>query len=138
MTDVYSKSKRSEIMARVKNRKTAPEEQVAALLRKLKVRYRRNVRSLSGEPDFVVRSAQTAVFVHGCFWHNHSGCNRAKLPNTNKHFWKQKIEGNRRRDAGIVRRLRSEGWHVLTIWQCALRKPERVLKRLKRALCDGR
>jgi len=138
MTDVYSKSKRSQIMARVKNRKTAPEEQVAALLRKLKVRYRRNVRSLSGEPDFVVGSAQTVVFVHGCFWHNHSACNRAKLPNTNKHFWKQKIEGNRRRDARIVRRLRSDGWHVLTIWQCALRKPDRVLKRLKRALCDGR
>lgn len=137
MADVYTKAKRSEIMARVKNRRTNPEEQVAALLRKLKVRYRRNVRSLTGEPDFVIHSAQTVVFVHGCFWHNHSGCKRAKLPSTNRGFWKKKIEGNRRRDARTARKLRKWGWHVLTIWQCSLRNPERVFKRLNRAICGG-
>ena len=134
MTDVYSKSKRSEIMARVKNRKTNPEDQVARLLRRLKVRYQRNVRSLAGEPDLVIRSARTVIFVHGCFWHNHGGCKRAKLPATNRAFWKRKITGNKKRDARIARQLRKEGWHVLTIWQCALRDPERVVKRLRRTL----
>jgi DNA mismatch endonuclease (patch repair protein) len=134
MADVYTKAKRSEIMARVKNRKTNPEEQVARILRNLKVRYRRNVRLLTGEPDFVIRSAGTVVFVHGCFWHNHGGCKRAKLPVTNRVFWKRKITGNKRRDARIARQLRKAGWHVLTIWQCALREPEQVGIRLRRAL----
>jgi len=138
MVDVYCKAKRSDIMSQVKSRRTNPEEQVAALLRKLKLRYRRNVKSLPGEPDFVVGSAHTVLFVHGCFWHNHTGCNRAKLPTTNKVFWKRKITGNKKRDARIARQLRKDGWHVLTIWQCALRNPERVLRRLERALCPSR
>jgi len=135
MADVYSKAKRSEIMAKVKSRRTAPEEKVAAILRKLGVRCRRNVRSLPGEPDFAVRSKKVAVFVHGCFWHGHHGCGRAKLPATNRDFWSRKISGNARRDQKVARQLRKTGWHVLTIWQCRLRKPERVMRRLRRALC---
>ena len=136
MVDIYSKSKRSEIMSHVRNRKTSAENKVAHLLQVLKVKYRRNVRSLPGEPDFLVTSAKTVVFVHGCFWHKHSNCNRAKLPKSNRSFWKRKIEGNRKRDERIARLLRKEGWHVITVWQCALRNPERVLRRLRRMIVD--
>ena len=136
MVDIYSKSKRSEIMSHVRNRKTSAENKVAHLLQELKVKYRRNVRSLPGEPDFLVTSAKTVVFVHGCFWHKHSNCNRAKLPKSNRSFWKRKIEGNRKRDERIARLLRKEGWHVITVWQCALRNPERVLRRLRRMIVD--
>lgn len=136
VVDIYSKSKRSEIMSRIKNRKTDPEEKVAGLLRRLHIRYKRNVKSLSGQPDFVVSSAETVIFVHGCFWHNHPNCHRAKLPKTNRKFWKRKIEGNRKRDDRIARLLRKEGWHVMTVWQCALRNPERVLRRLRRMLVE--
>lgn len=131
MADIYSKSKRSEIMSHVRNRRTLPEDMVARLLRQLRIRYKQNVRTLPGEPDFVVSSARTVIFVHGCFWHNHSKCSRAKLPKTNRGFWRRKIEQNRRRDARIARLLRKEGWHVMTIWQCTLRNGERVLRRLK-------
>ncbi|MBN2136284.1 MAG: DNA mismatch endonuclease Vsr [Sedimentisphaerales bacterium] len=124
-------------MARVKNRRTKPEECVAAMLRRLGVRYRRNVRSMIGEPDFVIGALRTVVFVHGCFWHNHPGCKRAKLPATNREFWKKKIMGNRKRDARIARRLRKEGWHVITIWQCRLAKVEQVRRRLSRLLGGG-
>ncbi|MHC4574088.1 MAG: very short patch repair endonuclease [Planctomycetota bacterium] len=134
MADIYTKEKRSEIMSRVKNRRTAPEDEVARLLRRLGVRYRRNVKSLAGMPDFVFSSASAVIFVHGCFWHNHSNCNRAKLPKTNKPFWKRKIESNKRRDRRIARSLRQQGWHVFTIWQCSLRQPEKVLRRLKTVL----
>ena len=136
MVDIYSKSKRSEIMSNVRNRKTSAENKVAHLLQELKVKYQRNVRSLPGEPDFLVTSAKTVVFVHGCFWHNHSNCNRAKLPKSNRSFWKRKIEGNRKRDERIARLLRKEGWHVITVWQCALRNPEHVLRRLRRMVVD--
>jgi DNA mismatch endonuclease (patch repair protein) len=134
MTDVYSKSKRSEIMSHVRNRRTSPENEVAILLRKLRLRFIRNDRSLVGEPDFVIREARTVVFVHGCFWHNHTNCSRAKLPKTNGAFWKRKIEENRKRDIRIARALRKDGWRVITVWQCKLRKADRVLRRLARVL----
>jgi len=134
MTDVYSKSKRSEIMSRVKSRGTGPEGTVAALLRKLGMSYRRNSESMPGHPDFVMKHVKAVIFVHGCFWHNHPGCRRAKLPKTNAGFWKRKIRGNRLRDIRTTRLLRSRGWRVITVWQCHLRRPEAVLKRLTRLL----
>ncbi|MFH1371930.1 MAG: very short patch repair endonuclease [Planctomycetota bacterium] len=136
MTDVYTKSKRSEIMARIKGNKTSPEKAVASMLRKLKVNFRRNVKFLPGQPDFVIPLTKTVIFVNGCFWHNHANCKRAKLPSTNRVFWKKKILGNKRRDNRINRLLRKMGWHVLRIWQCKLRQPERVLKRLKRFIAN--
>jgi len=136
MADVYNKSKRSEIMSHVRSRNTSAENEVAGLLRKLKVRVKRNVSSMPGRPDFVVSSAKTVIFVHGCFWHNHRNCKRATLPKTNRKFWKRKIEGNRRRDANVARLLRKEGWHVVTVWQCTLRSKDRVRNRLRRILGD--
>lgn len=137
MADVYSKAKRSEIMSRIKGARTGPEHQVAGLLRKVRVRYRRHVKSLRGQPDFVVPSAKTVIFVHGCFWHGHGNCKRASLPSTNRPFWRKKISGNAKRDARISRYLRRQGWHVITVWQCKLRKPERVMRRLARMLRSG-
>ena len=52
MADIYDKAKRSQIMSQVKHARTALEEKVAGLLRKLGIKYRRNVKSLPGQPDF--------------------------------------------------------------------------------------
>ena len=134
MADVYTKSKRSEIMSRVRNNRTSPEEAVAELLRELGVKYRRNDRSLPGQPDFSVRSHRTAIFVNGCFWHGHANCARAKLPQTNVVFWVNKIETNKRRDRRVRRQLRQRGWRTITIWQCRLRNPDRVFGRLAKSL----
>jgi len=134
MADIYAKAKRSEIMSCVKHTRTAPEEKVAGLLRKLKIKYRRNVKTLPGQPDFVIKSAKTVIFVHGCFWHGHPNCKLARRPKTNKRFWKQKAIDNRRRDRRKERLLRKQGWRVMTIWQCRLRYPERVIGRLQRLL----
>jgi DNA mismatch endonuclease (patch repair protein) len=134
MADIYDKAKRSEIMSCVKHARTAPEEKVASLLKKLKIKYRRNVKSLPGQPDFVIKFAETVIFVHGCFWHAHQNCKLARRPKTNKAFWLKKAVDNRRRDLRVNRSLRKQGWHVITIWQCRLRKTDQVLKRLKRML----
>ena len=134
MTDIYDKAKRSEIMSRVKHARTAPEEKVGGLLRRLGIRYRRNVKSLPGQPDFVLKSAKSVVFVHGCFWHAHQGCNLGRRPKTNREFWEKKAIDNRRRDRRKSRELRKEGWHVVTVWQCQLRKPEQVARRLNRMI----
>ncbi len=134
MTDLYTKSKRSEIMARIKDRNTSPEITISRMLRKIKVRYRRNVKSIIGRPDFVIYQAKTVIFVHGCFWHHHANCKRAKLPTTNRAFWKRKILGNKRRDNRIARLLRKQGWRVIIVWQCSLRNENRVFQRLCRLL----
>lgn len=137
MVDIYSKSKRSEIMSCVRNRRTAPEDEVAALLKGMGVKYRRNVKTISGQPDFVVRSKSTVIFVNGCFWHGHPNCNRAKLPDSNRAFWEKKITANKTRDRRIAHKLRKEGWRVINVWQCHLRKYEQVRKRLTRLFCSG-
>jgi DNA mismatch endonuclease (patch repair protein) len=134
VADVYSKEKRSEIMSRVRNKRTSAEEEVSLMLRNLGVRFRRNVKSLPGEPDLVVFSAKAVIFVHGCFWHNHSGCKRAKLPKSNQAFWIRKIESNRKRDQRVARQLRNEGWRVINVWQCRLRDKEKVMRFLNRML----
>ena len=134
MADIYDKVKRSEIMSCVKHTRTTPEEKVAKLLRTLGIKYSRNVKSLPGQPDFVIKSKSTVIFVHGCFWHTHPNCRLARRPKTNKKFWFKKAVDNRRRDLRKNRLLRKHGWHVITIWQCRLRIPDRVLKRLQTAL----
>ena len=134
MADIYDKVKRSEIMSSVKHARTAPEEKVASLLKKLKIRYRCNVKTLPGRPDFVIKTSKTVIFVHGCFWHAHQNCKLARRPKTNKAFWLKKAVDNRRRDLRVNRSLRKQGWHIITIWQCRLRKTDQVLKRLKRML----
>jgi len=104
------------------------------LLRDLGVKYRRNDRTLPGQPDFSVKSAKLAIFVNGCFWHGHLKCPRAKLPGTNVSFWESKIGLNKRRDRNTAKKLRRMGWHVMTIWQCRLRRFERVKARLEKKL----
>lgn len=138
VVDVYSKSKRSEIMSHVKNKRTSAEETVAELLRQLGAKYRRNVAVLPGRPDFAVKSVGTVIFVNGCFWHGHVNCRRASLPDTNVDFWKSKIATNKKRDRRAAQKLRQGGWKVVTIWQCSLREPERVKNRLGRILSTNR
>lgn len=135
MADIYDKAKRSEIMSCVKHARTAPEEKIAKLLRTLGIKYSRNVKSLPGQPDFVIKSKSTVIFVHGCFWHAHPNCRLARRPKTNKKFWFKKAVDNRRRDLRKNRLLRKDGWHIVTIWQCWLRRPDHVSNRLKRILC---
>ena len=71
-------------------------------------------------PDFVFRPARLAVFVDGCFWH---GCpQHGTQPKGNAAFWKVKFARNQARDRRVNRALRRAGWHVLRIWEHALRR----------------
>ena len=94
----------------------------------------RNVRALRRQADFSIASRGTIAFVNGCFWYGHHHYARARLPETNAAFWMRKIETNVRRDRRAARELRQQGWRVITIWQCRLRKPERVRARLVKGL----
>lgn len=109
---------RSDLMRRVRQRKTEAEDQVAGALRALGIFYRRNVRSLPGTPDFANKSHHWAVFVNGCFWHHHAGCARATIPTRNRAFWMEKFSANRRRDEAKSRALVGTGFRVVVVWEC--------------------
>ena len=90
------------------------------------LRYRKNVKRLSGTPDIVLQKYKTAIFVNGCFWHGHKGCKYSRLPSTNVTYWESKIKTNIERDERKILELEKLGYKVLTIWQCQLRASVRA------------
>ena len=131
MPDIYSKSKRSEIMGRISGRETKPEIFVRKFLFAHGFRYRKNVKDLPGKPDIVLPKYKTVIFVHGCFWHHHENCKYSKLPETNKEFWEKKIFDNVDRDKKNKKILEDLGWKVLLIWQCEIRNNDSRIAKLE-------
>jgi DNA mismatch endonuclease Vsr len=125
-----SSPQKSALMGRIRQVDTLPERQVAACLRAFGVGYRKNVRSLPGSPDFAKKKREWAVFVHGCFWHQHTGCRRATAPKWNRAFWSEKFKRNRLRDAAAIRALRSSGFKVAVIWECQLPEARQKLRKI--------
>lgn len=134
MADVFSREQRSAIMRGVGRRNTAPEVLVRRMLHKAGYRFRLERTDLPGKPDIVLPKYRSAIFVHGCFWHGHEGCRRAGLPITNHDFWKNKIEGNKRRDEAAIKALAELGWSSLVVWQCETRDKEALWERLSQFL----
>lgn len=117
--DTVSPKRRSEIMARIRDRDTAPERTVRSFLHHAGLRFRLHRRGLPGRPDLVFSSRRVCVFVHGCFWHGCPSCidgRRAVKSNTG--YWSGKVAGNKERDARHAATLEAAGWQVLTIWEC--------------------
>lgn len=118
MADVVDKATRSRMMAGIKAKDTAPELVVRRFLHSHGFRYRLHVTVLPGKPDIVLPKYRTAIFVHGCFWHQHPGCKDAVMPKSNVKFWKDKLDGNTRRDAHKISELERLGWQCLVVWEC--------------------
>ena len=116
-------------MKLVKTKSTKPEIETSRVLRKLRVRFRRNVRSLPGTPDFVLPDHNVAVFVHGCFWHGCPRCFRGTKRNAA--WWREKVTRNRQRDHRKARQLRSLGYRVIQLWEHD--PAERVARRISTA-----
>ncbi|WP_218968492.1 very short patch repair endonuclease [Massilia psychrophila] len=107
-------------MRAIRSKNTVPELLIRKLLFSLGFRFRLHVKSLPGTPDIVLPKYRTAIFVHGCFWHGHD-CHLFTLPQTRRDFWQAKIDANRQRDLRSEDMLISAGWHVLSVWECALK-----------------
>jgi DNA mismatch endonuclease (patch repair protein) len=125
MADVHSKETRSYNMSRIRSSNTKPEELVRKYLFSRGLRYRKNDKRYPGKPDMIFPKYRTAVFVNGCFWHKHIGCRWFVLPKSNTEFWETKLENNRQRDERNIARLRADGWNVIVVWECELKKPVR-------------
>ena len=121
MSDNHSPEIRSFNMSQIKSKNTRPEELVRKYLFNHGFRYRKNVKSLPGCPDIVLPKYKTVVFVNGCFWHMHN-CSRFKYPTSNTDYWLPKLRKNVERDAKNRERLIEDGWNVITVWECELKR----------------
>jgi len=131
MTDVLTPEQRKLNMSRILNKDTRPEVIVRSLIYRMGYRYRLNVKKLPGKPDIVLSSHKKIIFVHGCFWHMHK-CKYGRVkPQTNAEFWQNKRNGNVKRDRKTLSLLKKDGWKVLIIWECWLKNPKTLIKRIE-------
>src|SRR5688572_26046620 len=119
MVDTLSPSERSIRMSLIRSRDTKPELLVRKAIWAAGLRYRLHGERLPGKPDLVFSGLKAVVFVHGCYWHGHS-CQKGRVPGQNSRFWRDKFLANKERDRRNARRLRCQGWSVLTVWECSL------------------
>lgn len=121
---------RSRIMRAVKGRDTGPEMFVRRLAFNMGHRYRLHRADLPGRPDLVFAGRRKVIFVHGCFWHGHDCPRGARQPKQNAAYWSAKINGNRDRDAKNLAALNRLGWETLIIWECEIKEPVAVKRRI--------
>jgi len=122
MSDVHSPEIRSFNMSRIKSKNTKPEILVRKFLFSRGFRYRLHSLNLPGKPDIVLPMYKTVLFVNGCFWHGHEGCKYFVVPKTKKEWWLNKIDRTKQLDLVNIAKLRVEGWKVISIFECELKK----------------
>jgi DNA mismatch endonuclease, patch repair protein len=131
--DRVTKATRSRIMAAVRTRDTGAEKAVRSIVHRLGYRFSLARADLPGKPDLVFVSRRKVIFVHGCFWHGHA-CRHGRLPKSRLDYWGPKIETNRARDRRQANALRKDGWSVMIVWQCQLKKTGALKDRIARFL----
>lgn len=137
MSDNHTKEIRSKNMSHIRSTNSKPEEIVRKYLFSKGLRYHKNVRNLPGCPDIVLSKYRVIIFVNGCFWHHHN-CPRFVWPSSNVEYWKNKIDHNVERDKKNKELLQAQGWRVITIWECELKKKvrEQCLEKLYQEIVE--
>jgi DNA mismatch endonuclease (patch repair protein) len=135
MPDQFDPKKRSEIMAKVRSTDTAPEIHVRSILEEMGYSFFLQNDDLPGKPDMLLPDYDTAVFVHGCFWHGCPVCRHAKIrPKENSEYWNKKLDRTLERDKENKIKLEELGYKVLIIWECETKK--RKINRLKEKIFE--
>ena len=130
MVDHISSEHRSLLMGRIRGQDTKPEMQVRCLVHGMGFRYRLHRQDLPGTPDLVFSKRKKAIFVHGCFWHQHD-CPRGSRPTSNQEFWNSKLDKNIQRDTENISKLEALGWTVLVVWECETKNTEQLVSRIR-------
>jgi DNA mismatch endonuclease (patch repair protein) len=128
---------RSQMMRSIRKSNTTPELAVRKLLREVGIHYRLHAKELPGSPDIVLRQRKKAIFVHGCFWHQHSGCHLAKRPSARPEYWLAKLARNQERDRAALVALAALSWDTLVVWECELQDVEALRVKLQEFLATG-
>jgi len=119
-------------MSRIKSKNTAPELYVRRALTSQGVRYRLHANNLPGKPDIVMTKIKTAIFVNGCFWHQHPNCSRSTSPRTNKSYWQSKLQKNIERQDKAFRELKKDNWNIVTVWECETKDQNLLNNKLRK------
>ena len=122
MADIVSPERRSKNMSAIRSKDTKPEVYLRKLLFAAGYRYRIAEKSILGHPDMFLRKYNTAIFVHGCFWHRHQGCKYAYTPKSRLDFWQKKFDDNVRRDAVVRNELQERKIKCLIVWECTIKQ----------------
>lgn len=120
--DVFSSEKRSQVMAKIRSKDTAPEMVLRKRLFAEGFRFRLHDDRLPGKPDIVLPKYRAVIQVRGCFWHGHT-CHDGHLPKSNQDYWVGKLARNRARDADVEAAIATLGWRVFVVWECEARAP---------------
>ena len=121
MVDIVDRATRSRMMSGIRSSNTKPEVLTRKALHKLGYRFRLASKAGKIKPDIILRSRKVAIFVHGCFWHQHPGCNHAYADRERSSKWRQKFSDNQARDHRVTEQLLELDWRVAVIWECATR-----------------
>lgn len=124
--DVLTPAQRQLNMSRIRSRDTQPELLIRRGLHAQGFRFRLHHRHLPGRPDLVLTRHRTVVFVNGCFWHSH-GCHISRMPEMRREYWQPKLDRTVDRDRDAASVLRTRGWRIVTVWECAVRGRTRLV-----------
>lgn len=119
MADKITVSQRSLNMSKIKGKDTSIEIKFRKGLYRNGIRYSLR-KQIFGKPDLIIPSKRIAIFVNGCFWHQHENCKLANMPKSNIEFWKKKLDGNKVRDNTVDEELTVAGWKVIRVWECEI------------------
>ena len=125
MADIKSPAERSKNMSAIKRANTKPELFIRHLLFDAGYRYRLQANKIPGHPDLWMRKYNTAIFVHGCFWHRHKGCKLAYMPKSRLDFWNSKFEKNIQRDKSVLAQLEERKIRCLVVWECTIKQAQK-------------
>ena len=120
--DSISRERRSRNMSLIGSKDTKPEMLLRKKLFSCGYRYRVHYRVGGVTVDVAFPARKKAINVHGCFWHQHPGCNEASKPKSNQAFWRDKLQRNITRDEYVSILLNKAGWDILVVWECDLEK----------------
>ena len=126
MADIVSPERRSKNMSAIRSKDTKPEIYLRKLLFAAGYRYRIAEKSVAGHPDIFLRKYNAAIFVHGCFWHRHSGCKYAYSPKSRVEFWENKFTNNLKRDETVKLELSQHGIRQLIVWECTIKRMQKI------------
>lgn len=124
--DIKSAEERSKNMAAIHSKNTKLEVYFRKLLFAKGYRYSLNSKNVPGHPDIYLKKYNTAIFVHGCFWHRHEGCKYAYMPKSRVEFWEKKFEANKKRDCIVQAELQEKGVRYIVIWECTIKQMKKT------------